>query len=162
MKNSQTNKDNDSQSFGINQPFHSADAEYFFLGDIDPEEYIDDYNREKDSEQVADNELSVGADAGWLASDAELHYNREKDSEQIAQWEEDMYKQMYLDSIARNTPLKEYKVMHSNAGYYIGTSYEENVGDGMHPIYVEFPFERLSGYYPTKELASQSLINYNI
>ena len=131
MKNSQTNKDNDSQSFGINQPFHSADAEYFFLGDIDPEEYIDDYNREKDSEQVA-------------------------------QWEEDMYKQMYLDSIARNTPLKEYKVMHSNAGYYIGTSYEENVGDGMHPIYVEFPFERLSGYYPTKELASQSLINYNI
>ena len=131
MKNSQTNKDNDSQSFGINQPFHSADAEYFFLGDIDPEEYIDDYNREKDSEQ-------------------------------IAQWEEDMYKQMYLDSIARNTPLKEYKVMHSNAGYYIGTSYEENVGDGMHPIYVEFPFERLSGYYPTKELASQSLINYNI
>ena len=69
---------------------------------------------------------------------------------------------MFLERFARNTPLKEYKVMHSNAGYYIGTSYEENVGDGMHPIYVEFPFERLSGYYPTKELASQSLINYNI
>jgi hypothetical protein len=131
MKNSQTNKDNDSQSFGINQPFHSAIDAEFFLADVDPEGSIDNYNREEDDEQRAE-------------------------------WEQDEYNQMYLDSIARNLPLKEYKVMHSNAGYYIGSSYEENVGDAMHPIYVEFPFERVSGYYPTKELASQSLINYNI
>jgi hypothetical protein len=120
-------------------------------------------NKNNDSQSLADNELSVGADAGWLASDAELHYNREKDSEQIAEWEnyntseEDEWNKEWVES---NLPVSPYKVMHSNAGYYIGSSFQENVGDAMHPIYVDFPFERVSGYYPTEELASQSLINY--
>ena len=51
MKNSQTNKDNDSQSFGINQPFHSAIDAEFFLADVDPEGSIDNYNREEDDKQ---------------------------------------------------------------------------------------------------------------
>jgi hypothetical protein len=54
-----------------------------------------------------------------------------------------------------------YKVLKSAAGYYIGSTYQENLGTSYEPIYVDFPLERVSGYYPTEELASQSLINYN-
>jgi hypothetical protein len=52
------------------------------------------------------------------------------------------------------------KVLKSNAGYYIGTTYPENVGDYFNPIYIDFPYERLSGYFLTEDEASQSLINF--
>lgn len=52
------------------------------------------------------------------------------------------------------------KVLKSNAGYYIGTTYSENVGDYFNPIYIDFPFERLSGYFLTEDEASQSLIKF--
>jgi hypothetical protein len=54
----------------------------------------------------------------------------------------------------------EFKVLKSNAGYYIGTTYAENVGDSLNPIYINFPYERLSGYFLTEDEASQSLINF--
>lgn len=54
----------------------------------------------------------------------------------------------------------EIKVLKSNAGYYIGTTYSSNVGDYFNPIYIDLPNERLSGYFLTEDEASQSLINF--
>lgn len=69
----------------------------------------------------------------------------------------DMYTIKFNLLIMKNS---EFKVLKSNAGYYIGTTYEENVGDSLNPIYINFPYERLSGYFLTEDEASQSLINF--
>ena len=45
----------------------------------------------------------------------------------------------------------ELKVLDSGAGFYIGTTYEE---DGL-----DFPYSRVSGYYPTYEMAEMELNN---
>lgn len=45
----------------------------------------------------------------------------------------------------------EVLILHSAAGYYIGTLTEEG-----------FPNDRFSGYYPTKELAEADLFYYQL
>ena len=47
-------------------------------------------------------------------------------------------------------------VCESNAGYYVGRYCAEYIGDGM---WLPQPYERLSGYYITKEGASEELNN---
>lgn len=49
--------------------------------------------------------------------------------------------------------ISEYKVLHSNAGYYIGRTCEDEV-DGM---VFDVPYDRLSGYYKTEAEAQQAL-----
>ena len=46
------------------------------------------------------------------------------------------------------------KVMHSNAGYYIGRSYFDD------DCQCDFPYDRLSGYYKDTETANRALKSY--
>ncbi len=48
------------------------------------------------------------------------------------------------------------KVMKSNAGYYIGTEYQDMDCGGMW-----FPYARLSGYFSSKEVAEKFLPDYS-
>lgn len=48
--------------------------------------------------------------------------------------------------------VSKYKVLKSNAGYYIGRTYIDEECGGM-----EFPYDRLSKYYSSKEIAQTKL-----
>ena len=59
-------------------------------------------------------------------------------------------------SLKDGDTISETKVLRSNAGYYIGHEYEaKEFGDG-----VWLPYDRISGYYPTRELAEADLEIY--
>jgi hypothetical protein len=53
------------------------------------------------------------------------------------------------------------KVLESSAGFYIGTTYKEPVydpnGHGLPNTYMELPYSRVSGYYPTHKDAETAL-----
>lgn len=49
--------------------------------------------------------------------------------------------------------ISELQVLHSNAGYYLGRTCEDEV-DGM---VFDVPYDRQSGYYKTQEQAEQAL-----
>lgn len=53
--------------------------------------------------------------------------------------------------------ISKFKVLKSNAGYYIGTTYKTNVGGIDRPEYLDFPHSRVSDYFSTKEEASHLL-----
>lgn len=50
--------------------------------------------------------------------------------------------------------ISETKVLHSNAGYYIGHEYKDRDFDAW------LPYDRISGYYATREAAEAELANY--
>lgn len=56
------------------------------------------------------------------------------------------------------TRISKPQVMESAAGFYIGTS-ELTIQDFR--IVDEQPYERLSGYYPNRQLAEQDIKEYN-
>lgn len=50
-----------------------------------------------------------------------------------------------------NELVSEYRVMRSNAGYYIGQEYwDTEIGDG---VGYWFPYDRVSGYFPDRDSA---------
>jgi|TARA_S200002703_G_C3629044_1_gene193189 hypothetical protein len=54
--------------------------------------------------------------------------------------------------------VSDFKVMHSNAGYYIGRSCEEEYSEGE--VYSNIPYDRASGYYFTQEAAEIDLKHF--
>lgn len=50
--------------------------------------------------------------------------------------------------------ISELKVLKSNAGFYIGKTYESEHGN-------DYPYSRESGYYKTREEAQSALDNNN-
>jgi len=59
-----------------------------------------------------------------------------------------------LDNAVENhQTISELKVMHSNAGYYLGHTIDQEI-DGQ---VFEMPWDRVTDYYKTKEKAEQAL-----
>lgn len=59
-----------------------------------------------------------------------------------------------LDNAVENhQTISELKVMHSNAGYYLGHTIDQEI-DGQ---VFEMPWDRMTGYYKTQEQAEQAL-----